>query len=322
MNNKILEDAKKVFDIEISALKGVASSLNENLVKAISAIEAREGKVIVTGLGKSGAVGRKIAATLSSTGTPTVFIHAAEGLHGDLGIIDKKDIAIAISYSGETNELSLLIPAIKRLGVKLIAITGKLDSTLGRAADISLSVNIDKEACPLGLAPTSSTTAILVMGDALAVALYRAKNFTAEDFALRHPGGALGRSLKKVSELMHKGEEIPVSNEDDSMSDVIIEMTKKKLGMTCIVNSKGKLKGIVTDGDLRRLMQKRQNNALELKASEVMTKSPRTINETEFAVKALTVMEENKITSLVVADKMQRPVGVIHIHDILRSKVV
>ncbi len=316
------EAARRVFEIEIESLGQAAAALDDSFDRAVGAILECRGKVIVTGLGKSGAVGRKIAATLSSTGTPAVFLHASEGAHGDIGIIDRGDLVLAISYSGQSDELAAIIPSIKRLGVTLIAMTGGADSPLAKAGDILLPVVVEKEACPLGLAPTSSTTATLVMGDALAVAVYEARGFTAEDFAFRHPGGALGRSLLRVSDLMHAGDEIPSCPESASMRDVIVEMTKKKLGMTCIVDTAGALAGIITDGDLRRIVTKASGDFLSLEARSVLSPNPRTVSGDALAVQALTLMEERKITSLIVADETRRPVGVIHIHDILRSKVV
>ncbi|MEK8022985.1 MAG: KpsF/GutQ family sugar-phosphate isomerase [Candidatus Hydrogenedentota bacterium] len=327
MKDEILQTALSVFDTEIEALQSVRSALagqdgSPSFRAAVEAILGCHGKVIITGLGKSGAIGRKIAATLSSTGTPSVFVHATEGGHGDLGIIDRRDLVIAISYSGESDEMAQLLPAIQRLGVTLIAITGAAQSLLARSARIVLSVMVPKEACPMGLAPTSSTTAMLVMGDALAVALYEARGFTPEDFAFRHPGGALGRSLLSVSDLMHTGDELPRCQETDALILVILEMTRKKLGMACITDGVGKLTGIFTDGDLRRLIEKHPEGLLKFSAGELMSKSPRTISPETLAVQALTLMESRRITSLVVVDKSTQPMGVIHIHDILRSKVV
>lgn len=318
----MLEAGRRVFEIEIEALKHVQARLGETFISAAQAIFDCHGKVIVTGLGKSGAVGRKIAATFSSTGTPAVFLHAADSVHGDIGIIGKNDIVVAISYSGEQPELSLIVPVIKRLGVRFIAITGRPDSELARSADIVLLATVPQEACPLGLAPTSSTTAILALGDALAVAVYEARGFTTTDFAFRHPGGALGRSLATVKDLMHSGEALPVCNARDPMSQVIMEMTRKKLGMTCIVDDAGTLKGVFTDGDLRRLIQKDEGNFLPVEASKLMASAPKTTSPDLLAVQALTIMEERRITSLVVVDPGNKPIGVLHIHDILRSKVI
>lgn len=319
----MLERARQVFDIEIEGLRQLRDRLDDSFTRAVEAILACHGKVIVTGLGKSGAIGRKIAATLASTGTPAIFLHATEGVHGDLGIIARDDLVLAISYSGETDEFTLIMPAIKRLSVPVIAITGNGDSLLARTATIVLSVAVPREACPLGLAPTTSTTATLVMGDALAVAVYDRRGFTAEDFAFRHPGGSLGRSLLSVSDLMHAGEQMPCVSESAPLSDVILEMSRKKLGMTCVVDAEGVLAGVVTDGDLRRLLEENRPNLLATPIRVLLrSRSPRTISAGALAVQALTIMEECKITSLVIADKDRKPLGVIHIHDILRSKVV
>jgi arabinose-5-phosphate isomerase len=318
----MIETARRVFSIEIDSLRHVAARLDGRFEEAVRAILATRGKVIVTGLGKSGAVGRKIAATFSSTGAPAIYLHPTEGVHGDLGVIARDDLVIAISYSGETEELSRLLPPIRRLGVILIAITGAPRSTLGQAASIVLDAGIPQEACPLGLAPTSSTTATLVLGDALAIAVLEARGFTAEDFAFRHPGGSLGRSLLRVSDLMHTGESLPLSRASDAMRAAIVEMSRKKLGMTAILDETGRLVGIFTDGDLRRTVQEASGEILDRPVAEFMTRAPRTIDRDRLAVQALTLMEERKITSLVVADAEGRPEGVIHIHDILRSKVV
>lgn len=318
----MIETARRVFALEIESLRHVAERLDGRFEAAVRAILATRGKVIVTGLGKSGAVGRKIAATFSSTGAPAIYLHPTEGVHGDLGVIDRNDLVIAISYSGETEELSRLLPAIRRLGVTLIAITGAPGSTLGRAAAIVLDAGVPQEACPLGLAPTSSTTATLVLGDALAVAVLEARGFTAEDFAFRHPGGSLGRSLLRVSDLMHAGGELPLASAKDTLRAAIVEMSRKKLGMTAILDEAGKLVGIFTDGDLRRTIQEASGDFLDRPVADFMTRAPRTIEPDQLAVQALTLMEERKITSLVVAGAAGRPEGVIHIHDILRSKVV
>ncbi len=313
---------RRVFAVEIEALGAVRDRIGDDFARAAEAILACHGKVIVTGLGKSGHVARKIAATLSSTGTPAAFLHATESVHGDIGIIDRNDLVIAISYSGEQAELALLLPAVQRLGVTLIAITGNPSSSLGKAASIVLSVAVPQEACPLGLAPTSSTTATLALGDALAVAVHEARGFTAEDFAFRHPGGSLGRSLARVGDLMVKGEDVPVCAESTPMGEVLLEMSRKKLGMACIVNKAGKLTGICTDGDLRRILQKNLPDLVTRPAQELMSANPRTVSGDLLAVQALTILEEKRITALIVTDDAQRPVGVIHIHHILRSKVV
>lgn len=319
----MLERARQVFDIEIDGLRQLRDRLDDSFARAVEALLACHGKVIVTGLGKSGAIGRKIAATLASTGTPAIFLHATEGVHGDLGIIARDDLVLAISYSGETDEFTLIMPAIKRLNVPVIAVTGNSDSLLARTATIVLSVAVPREACPLGLAPTTSTTATLVLGDALAVAVYDRRGFTAEDFAFRHPGGSLGRSLLSVADLMHSGEQMPCVRESAPLSEVILEMSRKKLGMTCVVDGDGALAGVVTDGDLRRLLEENRPNLLATPIRDLLrSRSPRTIAADSLAVQALTIMEERQITSLIIAGDDRKPLGVIHIHDILRSKVV
>lgn len=318
----MIETGRRVFDIEISSLEHVRDHLTDSFTKAAQAILACSGKVIVTGLGKSGHVARKIAATFSSTGTPAVFLHATESVHGDIGIIDKKDLVIAISYSGEQSDLSLVLPAIHRLGVTLVAITGNSNSTLAKAAHILLPVTVLKEACPLGLAPTSSTTATLALGDALAVAVYEARGFTSEDFAFRHPGGSLGRSLAHVADLMVKGDGVPQCRDSVRLGEAILEMSRKKLGMTALVDEDGKLVGVFTDGDLRRVLEKRLPDLMEQPIAELMGRNPQTVSADLLAVQALTIMEDKRITALLVTDADHRPVGVIHIHHILRSKVV
>lgn len=318
----LIASGRRVFTIEAEALATVRDRLGEDFARAATAILGCHGKVIVTGLGKSGHVARKIAATFSSTGTPAAFLHAAESVHGDIGIIDCGDLVIAISYSGEQPELAQLLPAVQRLGVTLIAITGRPTSTLGKAGQIVLSVAVPQEACPLGLAPTSSTTATLALGDALAVAVHEARGFTAEDFAFRHPGGSLGRSLARVGDLMAKGDDVPICVETATMGEVLLEMSRKKLGMACLVDSVGALSGICTDGDLRRLLERNLPDLVTRSAKELMSRNPRTVTADLLAVQALTIMEEKRITSLIVIDDASRPVGVLHIHHILRSKVV
>ena len=272
-------------------------------------------------MGKSGIVGKKISSTFTSTGTPAVFLHPAEGLHGDLGVITDQDIAIAISYSGETDELLAILPFLKRFGVTIIAICGVRDSTLGRATDMFLNVHVEKEACPLGITPTSSSTATLAMGDALAMALLRKRGFDRNDFAIRHPGGSLGRQLLlRVADLQHKGEALPVIEENRSLREAIFEMSSKRLGMTAVVDGRGKLAGILTDGDLRRILE-REDQPLDVVVSEVMTRSPKTIEEDALATEALRRMETYAITSLLSISEDGSPKGVIHIHDILKAGI-
>jgi arabinose-5-phosphate isomerase len=322
-----------VVRIEAEALRRLADRIAGPMARAFSdAVELLSGcggRVVVTGMGKSGLVARKIAATLSSTGTPSLFLHPAEALHGDLGMITRGDVVIALSSSGDTEEILSLLPTIKRLEARLITLTGdsmfegngKKLSPLAQAADIALDCSIDKEACALGLAPTASTTTMLALGDALAVALAEKKGFKEEDFANLHPGGRLGKKLSKVSSLMHTGDAVPTVGPDTCMSDVIYEMSRKKLGMTTVVEGE-KLAGVISDGDLRRVLEKRGKEAMDLRAGECMTKSPRTIGPDEFATAALNIMEQKKITSLVVVDKEQRVMGILHLHDLWGTELV
>lgn len=316
-----LSVARRTINIETKAIAALESRLDENFVRACEAMQQCQGRVIVTGMGKSHHIGSKIAATLASTGTPAFFVHPGEANHGDLGMITKSDVVIAISNSGSSAEILSLLPILKRMGVPLISMTGKPDSALGRAADIVLNVAVEQEACPLDLAPTSSTTATLVMGDALATALLEARGFTAEDFAFSHPGGALGRKLLvKVEDLMHSGDALPQVNTDTLVTSALVEMTAKSLGLTTVINPQGELLGIFTDGDLRRSV----DHGVDINhatVGEVMTQSPQTIGKEELAAKAFAIMEEKKITAIVVADQ-QQPIGIIHIHDILRAGVI
>lgn len=320
-SKKVLEIGKRIISEEIKGLEGLLSSLDENFSRAVELILSCEGKVILTGIGKSGHIARKIASTLSSTGTPSVFLHPAEALHGDLGIVDKRDILIAISNSGESGEVLALIPYIKLQGVPIIAITNNPRSTLAKHSDVVLNLNIKKEACPLELAPTTSSTATLVLGDALAMTVMELKGFTKEEFALRHPAGALGRKLRLVKDLHHTGEEIPIVKEDTPMKEVIIEMTAKGFGATAVVNEEGKLVGIITDGDLRRFVN-RGGSFENTKAKDVMTKNPKTVSPDELALSALKKMEDHNITVLIVVDEENKPIGIIHMHDILKAEIV
>lgn len=318
-----LSTAKRVFDIESDAIKSLSDRLNSDFEKAVDIILKTTGKVVVTGIGKSGLICKKIASTLSSTGTPAFFLHPAEGVHGDIGMLARNDSVIAASNSGETEELVKIIPLIKRLGIKLIAMTGSIDSTLAKAADVFLDISVKEEACPLGLAPTASTTASLAMGDALAIAILEKRGFNEEDFAMFHPGGSIGRRLTMVEDLMHTGSIIPFVNTTASMKEAILEMTAKRLGVTGVVDANGILKGVITDGDLRRVLEK-GNDILMKKAEEVMTKEPKKILKTEFAEAALKKMEEHSITTLFVFEKGQEniPVGIVHLHDLLKAGVV
>ncbi len=318
-NNKDISSAHRTIDKEIEALRMMEEQLDESLSKALDIMQNIKGRVIITGMGKSGHVGSKIAATLASTGTPSFFVHPGEASHGDLGMLTKEDAVVAISNSGETKELSDIIIYCKRYNIPLISITKNPESALGRAGDVLLLLPNDGEACPLGLAPTSSTTATIVLGDILAVALLERKGFTKTDFKQRHPGGKLGAFLQKVSDLMHTGDALPLVNDSASMQDALIEMTSKMLGCVGITNTNGELLGIITDGDLRRCLN---SEILHQKASQVMTQNPKTINENILVAEALNIMNNTGkgITQLFVV-KNQKPIGIIHIHDCLRAGV-
>lgn len=322
----IIEQARAVLKMEAEAIKSLIPRINGQFTAAVKMIMDCNGRVIVTGMGKSGHVGRKIAATLASTGTPAFFLHPAEAIHGDLGMVTADDILLAISNSGETGEIINIIPAIKRIGAGVIAMCGREQSTLGQNADIFLNIGVEKEACPLGLAPTSSTTATLAMGDALAIALLCAKNFTPEEFALFHPGGALGRKLLlTVENVMHSGEENPVVTPDKTVKEALFVMTDKGLGATSVVDTDGKLLGILTDGDIRRGLERKGHAFLDEKIGLLMTRTPRTITPDKLAAQALNIMEKNKprpITVLPVVDKDNNAIGIIHLTDLLRQGVV
>jgi arabinose-5-phosphate isomerase len=321
VDRRILETAKKVIETEIEQLKRLKHCLNKDFERAVELILNCEGKVVVTGIGKSGIIGKKIAATLASTGTPAFFLHPAEALHGDLGMVSKGDIVIAISNSGQSAEVLNMLPYFKRLGVPVIAITNNPDSELAKHSDVVLNLCVEKEACPLKLAPTSSTTNTLVLGDALAVAVMKLRGFTKEDFALRHPAGSLGRKLKLVKDLAHfDPREVPIVYENTPMREVVLEISSKGFGATAVVNNEGKLVGIITDGDLRRFVQRGGDFNRDL-AKDVMTKNPKTAKPQELAMEALKRMEDNKITVLIVVDEENRPVGILHIHDIMREEV-
>jgi arabinose-5-phosphate isomerase len=317
-----IEQGKRVLEIEARAIAALVDRLDDRFAKAIDLLHRCTGKVVVSGMGKSGLIGQKIAATLASTGTPAFFVHPADGIHGDLGMLARQDALLAISNSGETEEVLKLLPFMKRLSLPVIALTGRTQSTLAKNSDVVLDVSVSEEACPLGLAPTSSTTAALAMGDALAIALLQKRGFKEEDFAQFHPGGTLGRRLLfKVRDLMHEGSALPRVSATASARDAILEMTSKKLGMTTVVNAKGQLAGVITDGDLRRFLEKGSNIA-KAKASDLGSKSPRTIQADALAAKALQTMEQFSITTLVVVDERKRLAGVIHLHDLLKSGVV
>ena len=311
-----------VIETEAAAIFELTQRIDERFDNACKLLLACKGRIVVTGMGKSGHIGKKIAATLSSTGSPAFFMHPSEALHGDLGMITADDTLLALSNSGNTAELIALLPRIKRLGVPLITLTGNPLSPLAENATINLDVSIKQEACPLGLAPTTSTTVALVMGDAIAVALLQARGFTAEDFARSHPGGTLGRKLLlKIDELYHHGDALPVIHEDKSIRDALIEVSLKKLGMTCVVNSAGKLTGIFTDGDIRRsLTQADDINQTPL--NSVMTTHPQCIKKGMLAAEALSLMQNKSITALVVVNDENQPIAVLHIHDLLRAGVI
>jgi len=318
---EIIKTGKDVLNAEAKAVSSLASRLDENFAKAVDLIFRNRFRVIVTGIGKSGIIGRKIAATLASCGTPAIFIHPAEAGHGDLGMILKKDILIAISYSGETREILDLLDFVKRIGVKLISITGYKNSRLAKYSDIVLEAKVEEEAGPDGLIPTSSSTTALALGDAIAIALMKKKGFGEKDFVFFHPKGQAGKRLLKVKNLMHRGQQIPYIFRNACMKEVLEEMSNKKLGLTCVIDEEENLIGIITDGDLRRMIQKYKNNFLQKIAEDCMTPHPITIEREDLATKALNLMEENKITSLIVKDKKREIVGIIHLHDLWRTEM-
>jgi arabinose-5-phosphate isomerase len=318
----LADRAARVLAIEAAGILGLRERLDANLSRAVEILRDTRGKVVVTGMGKSGLIGRKIAATLASTGTAAFFLHPAEGIHGDVGMINRGDAAIVLSNSGETEEVLRLLPAFKRLGLPLIALTGNPASTLARYADAVLDVGVREEACPLGLAPTASTTAALAMGDALAVVLFEEKGFSAEDFARLHPGGSLGRKLLTVADLMHTGEAIPRVGRGTLLKDALFTISAKRLGVTGVLGGDGRLAGIITDGDVRRAMA-RGTDIFTATAGEIMTADPKWIAPSELAAAALRKMEEHAITSLLVCNpaEPQRLIGIVHIHDLLKAGV-
>lgn len=316
-----LESAKKVLRIEAEAIAELIDRLDSRFDRAVEILFGCQGRAVVTGMGKSGIIARKIAATLASTGTPAIFLHPAEAIHGDLGIIVRGDVLLALSYSGESDEILQLLPTVKRLGIPLITMTGAPNSTLAQASDVVLDVSIRQEACSLGLAPTASTTAALAMGDALAIALHERRGFSEDDFAALHPGGGIGKKLQRVGDLMHTGNDIPIVALATRMPDVIYEMSKKGLGVTTVASDDGRLAGIITDGDLRRLMQRLKGQVLEMTAGECLSNNPVTIARTELAAKALNLMEQRKITSLVVVDGERKIEGIIHLHDLWTAQM-
>ncbi len=319
---EILAIGRRVVSIEGAAVQALAARVDERFARALGILAACEGRVVCTGMGKSGLVARKIAATMASTGTPALYLDPAEAAHGDLGMLARGDVVVALSYSGETQELLDLLPSIKRFGLPLVAMVGNGQSTLAQQSDVWLDVGVAEEACSLNLAPTASTTAALAMGDALAVALLEERGFRPEDFALLHPAGALGRRLLlRVQDLMHTGDRLPLVAETASMQEAILEITGKRLGMTAVVDGGGRLTGLLTDGDLRRAMQ-RFSDVVHRPVADCMTRNPKCIEREALAARAVQVMEQHSITSLLVVDGAERPEGVIHLHDLLKAGVV
>lgn len=314
-----IQRAKRVIRMEADSVAGLEKNINASFQKAVDLLYLCKGRIVVTGMGKSGIIARKMVATMNSTGSPSIFLHPSDAVHGDLGMVRNDDVVICISKSGDTQEVRQLMPMFKRIGVPTISMVGNMNSHLALQSDIALDISVTEEACPHNLAPTTSTTATLAMGDALAVTLLEKKNFTADDFAMFHPGGNLGkRLLLKIEELAVTGDQIPKIRMTTSLSDAILEMTSKRLGATSVVDDQGQLTGIITDGDLRRLLQKTTNVA-DLTAAEVMTKNPKTIRKGTLASIALQEMEQFSITQLIIVDEARRPFGVVHLHDLVRA---
>ncbi|WP_084493546.1 KpsF/GutQ family sugar-phosphate isomerase [Brackiella oedipodis] len=319
---QVLASARATLQQEAQALMRTAKHLDQSFVKTVQLLLACQGRVVVTGLGKSGHIGRKIAATLASTGTPAVFIHSAEAVHGDLGMITAKDVVLAISYSGQSNELAVVLPVVRRLGAPIIALCGNAHSDLAQLADVFLDGSIEHEACPLNLAPTTSTTVALALGDALAIACLQARNFTANDFARSHPGGALGRRLLTyVKDIMRVNEAIPKVSTQAYMPEVLNEISSKGMGMTAVLGPSQELAGVFTDGDLRRLIEKK-GDIRHYQVADVMTSQPRTIRADALAIEAAGVMERHKLSNLLVIDQQQHLVGALHMHDLMAAKVI
>ena len=311
-----LETARRVLKIEAQAIQEVLARLNADFERAVETLFACKGRVVVSGMGKSGLIGRKISATFSSTGTPSFFLHPAEALHGDLGMLARGDAMLAVSYGGETQEIIQLLEALKRLEMPLVTLTGCAQSTLAQASEVALDVSVKEEACSLNLAPTASTTVAMAVGDALAISLLERRDFKHDDFAALHPAGRLGKKLLRVEHLMHSGSALPCVAPNTAMPDVFHEMSEKGLGMTTVLQADGRLAGILTDGDLRRLMEKHRGAVLEMRAADGMTKTPQTIRPHVLASEALNLMEKKKITSVVVTDEERRVLGVVHLHDL------
>jgi arabinose-5-phosphate isomerase len=317
-----LDTARRVLEIEAKAIEELAERLDQSFLRAVDLLFACRGRVVVAGMGKSGIIGQKISATLSSTGTPSFFLHPAEALHGDLGRLVRNDVLLALSYSGETEELLRLLDTVKRLAIPLITLTGNRSSTLAQASEVTIDVGIHREACPLGLAPTASTTAMLAMGDALAMALLNKRGFSEDDYAALHPGGGLGNRLRRIESVMHTGEQIPRVRRDAPMPEVIFEMSRKGLGHTAVVDEDGRAVGIISDGDLRRFLQRAGNRALDFTASDCMTLNPVSISRKELATQALNLMEARRITSLLVVDPDGKLEGVVHLHDLWTTQML
>lgn len=317
-----LETGRRVLRIEAEALGEAITRLDERFTRAVELLFQSRGRVAVTGMGKSGIVGRKISATLSSTGTPSFFLHPAEALHGDLGMLAPGDTMLAVSYGGETREIVALLDALRRLEIRLVALTGNPRSTIAEASEVVLDVSVNEEACSLNLAPTASTTVAMAVGDALAVALLEKRDFRHDDFAALHPAGSLGKRLLRVEKLMHAGEKLPRVLEQTPMADVFHEMSAKKLGMTTVVGADGTLAGILTDGDLRRLMEKHGGEVVDMKLTECMTRNPQTVRPDVLASEALTLMEKRRITSVIVVDQTRKVLGVVHLHDLWGLQLV
>jgi len=320
MGTDEISEGRRVLEIESEAIRALIPRLGADFTAAVGLLWNCTGRVVITGLGKSGLVGRKIAATLASTGTPAIFVHPAEAVHGDIGMIGPSDVVMALSKSGETREVLDLLPIFKRIGLKMIAVTGEPDSTLGRAADVVLDSSVKEEACPLNLAPTASSTAALALGDALAITLLKKRGLTEEDLAFLHPGGAIGRKLLRVRDLMHTGTDVPLVDSKAPLEQVLLEMSSKRLGHTGVIGDGGELVGVITDGDLRRALEKSGTLAGKT-ASELMSASPKTINGDALAARALQTMEKHSITGLFVREENGSLEGFIHLHDILKARV-
>ncbi len=321
--DSVLEAIKRAIEIEAESIKELEKRVDDRFLRAVELIDGCKGRVIFSGMGKSGLVGKKISSTFSSIGIASMFVHPAEAAHGDLGMIRREDVAVLLSNSGATREVLFLLPILKRFNIPIISIVGNLNSELARRSDIVLDASVEREATSLSLVPTSSTTAALVIGDALAAGLIVKRNFKEDDFALFHPGGAIGKKLLvRVGDLMHTGDEVPVVYEDSDFNSLVYEISSKRLGMTTVVDSKNRLVGVITDGDLRRAIEKYSSELFKIKAKDIMSRNPKTIDEFSLAAKAASIMEKYSITSLVVVEDEAAIVGVIHLHDILKAGVL